>query len=119
MLLDMKKRLYKRSLAKHTERDVSKRVSTQILSIRLSLRFFFISLQFEYFTRQTGRNTTLVRSRNEVNKNSMMIESGIQVINKTKQNKTKQKTPWLLVRKRIISTERPLLVGEVSANFCG
>lgn len=40
MLLDMKKRLYKRSLAKHTERDVSKRVSTQILSIRLSLRFF-------------------------------------------------------------------------------
>jgi hypothetical protein len=26
---------------------------------------------------------------------------------------------WLLVRKRTIPTERPLLVGEVSANFCG
>jgi hypothetical protein len=28
-------------------------------------------------------------------------------------------TPWLLVRKRTIPTERPLLVGEVSANVCG
>jgi hypothetical protein len=28
-----------------------------------------------------------------------------------------KKTPWLLVRKRTIPTERPLLVGEVSANF--
>jgi hypothetical protein len=28
-------------------------------------------------------------------------------------------TPWLLVRKRTIPTERPPLVGEVSANFCG
>jgi hypothetical protein len=28
-------------------------------------------------------------------------------------------TPWLLVRKRNIPTERPPLVGEVSANFCG
>jgi hypothetical protein len=27
------------------------------------------------------------------------------------------KTPWLLVRKRTIPTERPPLVGEVSANF--
>jgi hypothetical protein len=31
----------------------------------------------------------------------------------------KLKTPWLLVRTRTIPTERPLLVGEVSANFCG
>jgi hypothetical protein len=30
----------------------------------------------------------------------------------------KKKTPWLLVRKRTIPTERPPLVGEVSANFC-
>jgi hypothetical protein len=29
------------------------------------------------------------------------------------------KIPWLLVRKRTISTERPQLVGEVSGNFCG
>jgi hypothetical protein len=29
------------------------------------------------------------------------------------------KTPWLLVRKRNIPTERPPLVGEVSANFFG
>jgi hypothetical protein len=28
-------------------------------------------------------------------------------------------TPWLLVRTRTIPTERPPLVGEVSANFCG
>jgi hypothetical protein len=28
-------------------------------------------------------------------------------------------TPWPLVRKRIIPTERPPLVGEVSDNFCG
>jgi hypothetical protein len=28
-------------------------------------------------------------------------------------------TPWPLVRKRTIPTERPPLVGEVSANFCG
>jgi hypothetical protein len=34
------------------------------------------------------------------------------------QNKPK-KTPWPLVRKRTIPTERPPLVGEVSANFCG
>jgi hypothetical protein len=27
-------------------------------------------------------------------------------------------TPWPLVRKRTIPTERPPLVGEVSANFC-
>jgi hypothetical protein len=33
-------------------------------------------------------------------------------------NKSKQ-TPWLLVRKRTIPTERPQLVDEVSANFCG
>jgi hypothetical protein len=32
--------------------------------------------------------------------------------------KTK-KTPWPLVRKRTIPTERTPLVGEVSANFCG
>jgi hypothetical protein len=30
-----------------------------------------------------------------------------------------KKTPWLLVRKRTILTERPPLVGEVSANLCG
>jgi hypothetical protein len=29
------------------------------------------------------------------------------------------KTPWPLVRKRTILTDRPPLVGEVSANFCG
>jgi hypothetical protein len=29
----------------------------------------------------------------------------------------KKKTPWLLVLKRTIPTERPPLVGEVSANF--
>jgi hypothetical protein len=29
----------------------------------------------------------------------------------------KQQTPLLLVRKQIIPTERPPLVGEVSANF--
>jgi hypothetical protein len=29
------------------------------------------------------------------------------------------KTPWLLVRKQTIPTERPPLVGEVSVNFCG
>jgi hypothetical protein len=28
-------------------------------------------------------------------------------------------TPWLLVRKRTIPTERPPLVDEVNANFCG
>jgi hypothetical protein len=33
--------------------------------------------------------------------------------------KTKLKTPWLVVRKRTIPTERPPLVSEVSANFCG
>jgi hypothetical protein len=32
---------------------------------------------------------------------------------------TKLKTPWPLVRKRTIPPERPPLVGEVSANFCG
>jgi hypothetical protein len=31
--------------------------------------------------------------------------------------KKKQKTPWLVVRKWTIPTERPPLVGEVSANF--
>jgi hypothetical protein len=30
-----------------------------------------------------------------------------------------KKTLWPLVRKRTIPTERPPLVGEVSANFCG
>jgi hypothetical protein len=33
--------------------------------------------------------------------------------------KNLKKTPWPLVRKRTIPTERPPLVGEVSANFCG
>jgi hypothetical protein len=28
-------------------------------------------------------------------------------------------TPWLLVCKQTIPTERPPLVGEVNANFCG
>jgi hypothetical protein len=32
---------------------------------------------------------------------------------------TAVKTPWPLVRNRTIPTERPPLVGEVSANFCG
>jgi hypothetical protein len=31
----------------------------------------------------------------------------------------KKKTPWLVVRKRTIPTERPPLVSEASANFCG
>jgi hypothetical protein len=31
----------------------------------------------------------------------------------------KTKIPWPLVRKQTIPTERPPLVGEVSANFCG
>jgi hypothetical protein len=33
--------------------------------------------------------------------------------------KTKKKTPVAVVCKRTIPTERPPLVGEVSANFCG
>jgi hypothetical protein len=33
--------------------------------------------------------------------------------------KTTKQTPWPLVRKRTIPTERPPLVGEVSVNFCG
>jgi hypothetical protein len=37
----------------------------------------------------------------------------------TKQNKTKQKNSVVLVRKQTIPTERPPLVGEVGANFCG
>jgi hypothetical protein len=28
-------------------------------------------------------------------------------------------TPWLVVRKRTILTEKPPFIGEVSANFCG
>jgi hypothetical protein len=32
---------------------------------------------------------------------------------------TNKKTPWPVVRKRTIPTERPSLVGEVSANFYG
>jgi hypothetical protein len=31
----------------------------------------------------------------------------------------REETPWLLVRTRTIPTERPPLVSEVSANFCG
>jgi hypothetical protein len=31
----------------------------------------------------------------------------------------KKKTPWHVVRKRTIPTERPPLVSEVSANFYG
>jgi hypothetical protein len=34
-------------------------------------------------------------------------------------NREDIKTPWLLVRKRTIPTERPPLVSEVSANFSG
>jgi hypothetical protein len=30
-----------------------------------------------------------------------------------------KQTPWLLVRQQTIPTERPPLVGEVSANFSG
>jgi hypothetical protein len=36
---------------------------------------------------------------------------------KNKQNNNKKKNSMALVRKRTIPTERPLLVGEVSANF--
>jgi hypothetical protein len=36
-----------------------------------------------------------------------------------KQMDRSRQTLWLLVRKRTILTERPALVGEVSANFCG
>jgi hypothetical protein len=32
---------------------------------------------------------------------------------------TLDQTPWLLVRKQTTPTERPPLVGEVSANFSG
>jgi hypothetical protein len=38
-------------------------------------------------------------------------------LSETMFTKTKKQTPWLFVRKRTISTERPPLVGEVSANF--
>jgi hypothetical protein len=31
----------------------------------------------------------------------------------------KETSLWLLVRKRTVTTDRPQLVGEVSANFCG
>jgi hypothetical protein len=34
-------------------------------------------------------------------------------------NNLSLRTLWPLVRKRTIPTERPPLVGEVSANFCG
>jgi hypothetical protein len=33
--------------------------------------------------------------------------------------KKTKKSPWLVVRKRTIPTERPPLVSEASANFCG
>jgi hypothetical protein len=39
----------------------------------------------------------------------------IQIINK----KTKKKNSGALVRRQTIPTERPPLIGEVSANFCG
>jgi hypothetical protein len=39
----------------------------------------------------------------------MFIKSRAHFTNKIKQNKT----PWLLLRKRTISTERPPLVGEI------
>jgi hypothetical protein len=39
--------------------------------------------------------------------------------NNNNNKKLKTKTQWLLVRKQTISTERPPLVGEVSANFYG
>jgi hypothetical protein len=32
---------------------------------------------------------------------------------------TNKQTPWLVVRKRTIPTERSPFVGEVSVNFCG
>jgi hypothetical protein len=35
-----------------------------------------------------------------------------------KESKEQKKTSWLLARKRTIPTERPALVGEVSANIC-
>jgi hypothetical protein len=38
-------------------------------------------------------------------------------LKEVKNQKIKKFTPWLLVQKRTIPTERPQLVGEVSANF--
>jgi hypothetical protein len=40
-------------------------------------------------------------------------------MNQNKHQLPKKETPWPLVRKRTIHTERLPLVGEVSANFCG
>jgi hypothetical protein len=37
----------------------------------------------------------------------------------TRHFKNKKQTPWPVVRKRTIPTERSPLAGEVSANFCG
>jgi hypothetical protein len=31
----------------------------------------------------------------------------------------RRQTPWLLVRKYTIPTERPPLVGKISTNYCG
>jgi hypothetical protein len=39
--------------------------------------------------------------------------------NKVETQKQTKQTPWRLVRKQTIPTERPPLVGEVSANFFG
>jgi hypothetical protein len=41
------------------------------------------------------------------------------VVIKSSLSTNKQIDSVALVRKRTITTERPLLVGEVSANFCG
>jgi hypothetical protein len=37
----------------------------------------------------------------------------------TKNNNNNNKNSVALVRERTVPTKRPLLVGEVSANFCG
>jgi hypothetical protein len=43
---------------------------------------------------------------------------GVKYLGRNQKKKNKKQIPWLLVRKRTIATERPPLVGEVSANFC-
>jgi hypothetical protein len=35
------------------------------------------------------------------------------------EKQTNKQTPWLLVRRQTIPTERSPIVGEDSANFCG
>jgi hypothetical protein len=39
--------------------------------------------------------------------------------NRISNKQTNKETPWLLVRKRTISTDRAPLVGDISGNLCG